>query len=296
MKQPLAGALLVSFISFGAALAASPPESGWETVDEVFGTSGKDLPGDVRRYGWPRTDLHVAVGKVPVEPGLALGTWAGFKKTGTGNEAVTMGDLVLLGSEVEPVLGELESGGFEILAIHNHLIGETPRILYVHFHGHGDAVTLAKTLKAALSKTKTPPQGAAAAQPTAAQVETLAKLQEALGRKGTMAGTVLQVSVARAEPIQDNGMEVPASMGMNNPMNFQTFGTQVAATGDFVLVADEVNPVIQQLHGHGIEATALHSHMLRETPRLFFMHFWGVGSPENIGAGLKAALTKIATK
>ena len=296
MKRPLVGATFALLCSLAAVLAASPPETGWEAVDEVFGSPGKDLPGGVRRYGWPRTDLHVVVGEVPVEPGLALGAWAGFKKTGTGDEAVTMGDLVLLGSEVEPVLGELESGGFEILAIHNHLIGETPRILYVHFHGHGDAATLARTLKAALAKTKTPLPVKAAGKPIAAQVETFEKLQEALGRKGTMAGSVLQVSVARAQPIQDEGMEVPPSMGMNNPMNFQTVGTQVATTGDFVLVADEVNPVIRELHAHGIAATALHSHMLRETPRLFFMHFWGVGSPENIGAGLKAALAKIATK
>jgi hypothetical protein len=197
---------------------------------------------------------------------------------------------------VEPALGVLEAGGFEILAIHNHLIGETPRVLYVHFHGHGEAAALAKTLKAVLLRTKTPPPGGPAAKPTAAQERIFERLQEALGRKGTMAGTVLQVSVARAEPIQDDGMEVPPSMGMNNPMNFQTFGTQIATTGDFVLVADEVNPVIRELHAHGIATTALHSHMLRETPRLFFMHFWGVGSPESIGAGLKAALAKIATK
>jgi hypothetical protein len=296
MKRPRVGATFALFFTLAAALVASPPETGWEAVDEVFGNPGKDLPGGVRRYGWPRTDLHVVVGEVSVEPGLALGAWAGFKKTGTGEGAVTMGDLVLLGPEVEPVLGELESGGFEILAIHNHLIGEVPSILYVHFHGHGDAATLAKTLKAALARTKTPPPGPAAAKPTAAQAETFEKLQEALGRKGTIAGTVLQVSVARAEPIRDDGMEVPPSMGMNNPMNFQTVGTQVATTGDFVLVADEVNPVIRELHAHGIAATALHSHMLRETPRLFFVHFWGVGSPEKIGAGLKAALAKIATK
>jgi len=166
----------------------------------------------------------------------------------------------------------------------------------VHFHGHGDATTLAKTLQATLAKTKTPAPGPVAAKLTSEQEGTFEKLQEALGRRGTMAGTVLQISVARAGPIQDDGMEVPPSMGMNNPMNFQTVGAQVATTGDFVLVADEVNPVIRELHTHGIAATALHSHMLRETPRLFFMHFWGVGSPENIGAGLKAALAKIATR
>jgi Domain of Unknown Function (DUF1259) len=290
-------ALGLLFVLFSAVLSAAPPaEGGWDAVDKVFGFAGKDLPGDVHRYGWPRADLHVSVGGVPVQPGLAFGAWAGFKKTGTGDEAVTMGDLVLLEPEVEPVLGELEAGGFEILAIHNHLLGETPHVIYVHFHGHGDAAALAKTLKAALAKTKTPPPGKAPAKPTAEQVKTFEKLQEALGRKGTMSGTVLQVGVPRAEPIQDGGMEVPPSMGMNNPMNFQTVGTRIATTGDFVLTADEVNPVLRELHAHGIRPTALHSHMLRETPRLFFMHFWGVDSPEKIGEGLKAALSKVATK
>ena len=287
---------VIAAASFWGAAAAGLSQAGWEGVDNVFGAPGKDLPGEVRRYGWPRADLHVTVGGVPVEPALALGSWAGFKKTGTGDEAVTMGDLVLLEREVAPVIGELVSGGFEILAIHNHLLGETPHVVYVHFHGHGDAATLAKTLKVALAKTKTPPTGKAPAKPTAEQEKTFEKLQTALGRKGTMAGTILQVGVPRAEAIQDGGMEVPPSMGMNNPINFQTVGTRIATTGDFVLIADEVNPVLRELHAHGIQVTALHSHMLRETPRLFFMHFWGVDTPEKIGEGLKAALAKVATK
>jgi hypothetical protein len=288
--------VMFALLLFAAPRAARAQGAGWDAVDKVFGFAGKDLPGDVHRYGWPRSDLHVTVGGVPVQPGLALGAWAGFKKTGTGDETVAMGDLVLLEPEVEPVLGEFEAGGFDILAIHNHLIGETPHVLYVHFHGHGDPAALAKTLKAALAKTKTPPPGKAPAKPTAAQEMTFEKLQQALGHKGTMSGTVLQVGVPRAEPILEGGMEVPPSMSMNNPMNFQTVGTRIATTGDFVLVADEVNPVLRELHAHGIQVTALHSHMLRETPRLFFMHFWGVGSPEKIGEGLKAALSKVATK
>ena len=278
------------------AVCASAAESPWQETDKIFGQTGKDLPGEVHRFGWPRSDLHVTIGGVAVEPALALGAWAGFMTTGKGDEAVAMGDLVLLESEVEPVLGELESGGFDILAIHNHLLGETPHVIYVHYHGHGDPMALAKTLKAALAKTKTPPAGKAPAKPTAAQEMTFEKLQQALGHKGTMSGTVLQVGVPRAEPILEGGMEVPPSMSMNNPMNFQTVGTRVATTGDFVLVADEVNPVLRELHAHGIQVTALHSHMLRETPRLFFMHFWGVGTPEKIGEGLKAALGKVATK
>src|SRR5712691_5683806 len=203
MKRYLFVAAFAMLFPFSAALVASPPESGWDSVDKVFGAPGKDVPGDVRRYGWPRADLHVTIGGVPVEPGLALGAWAGFKKTGTGDEAVTMGDLVLLESEVDPVLGELQAGGFEILAIHNHLLGETPHVIYVHFHGHGDPAALAKTLKAALAKTKTPPAGRTPAKPTAEQEKTFETLQQALGHKGTMSGTVLQVGVARVEPIQD---------------------------------------------------------------------------------------------
>jgi len=288
--------VMCGLLLLAAPRAARAQGSGWDAVDKVFGFAGKDLPGDVHRYGWPRADLHVSVGGVPVQAGLALGAWAGFKKTGTGDEAVAMGDLVLLEPEVEPVLGEFEAGGFDILAIHNHLIGETPHVLYVHFHGHGDPAALAKTLKAALAKTKTPPPGKAPAKPTAAQEMTFEKLQQALGHKGTMSGTVLQVGVPRAEPILEGGMEVPPSMSMNNPMNFQTVGTRIATTGDFVLIADEVNPVLRELHSHGIQVTALHSHMLRESPRLFFMHFWGVDTPEKIGEGLKAALSKVATK
>lgn len=270
--------------------------AGWDAVDKVFGSPGKDMPGDVHRFGWPRSDLHVMIGGVPVEPALGLGSWGAFKKTGAGDEAIAMGDLVLLGSEVDPVIGELQAGGFEILAVHNHLIGESPRVLYLHFHGHGDAAALARTLKTALGKTKTPSAGKTPPKPTAAEEKTFEKLQESLGHKGTMAGTVLQVGVPRAEAIKDGDMEVPGSMGMANSMNFETVGDRVATTGDFVLIADEVNPVIKELRAHGLAVTALHSHMLRETPRLFFMHFWGVGSPEKIGAGLKAALSRVATK
>ena len=289
-------ALFAASVLAAATLSASPPESGWQSVDEVLGVAGKDLPGGVHRFGWPRSDLHVTIGSVTVEPAVALGSWAGFVQAASGGPAVTMGDLVLLDSELDPVLGELSAGGFGILAIHNHLAGESPHLLYVHFHGHGDAAGLAKTLKAALAKTKTPAPGKPAAAPSAEQTQTFEKLQAALGRRGTMAGTVLQVGVPRSEAIRDGGMEVPASLGMSTALNFQTVGAEVATSGDFVLVADEVNPVLRELRAHGIAPTALHSHMLTETPRLFFMHFWAVGTPEAIGAGLKSALAKTAVK
>lgn len=299
MRRIVFAAPLALLFCVSAVFAAPSPEGGWDAVDKVFGNPGKDLPGDVHRYGWPRTDLHVRLAGVPVEPSLALGAWAAFKNTGNGRDAVTMGDLVLLGPEVNPVVRELQAGGFEVLAIHNHLIDEIPRVVYVHFHGMGDAVALAKILKKALEKTKTPlvsASGKSPAKPTAAQEKAFRRIQDVLGRKGTMAGTVLQLGVPRVESIQDGGIEVPPSMGMANAINFASVENRVATAGDFMLIADEVNPVIRELHTHGIQVTALHSHMLREEPRLFFLHFWGVDSPEKIAEGLKAALAKVAAK
>ena len=285
-------------LSFSAGIAVPPPESGWEAVGRVFGQQGKDLPGDVHKFSWPRTDLKLSIAGVAIEPALALGSWAAFQKM-EGAPAEVMGDLALLGAEVAPVLRALEAGGFEILALHNHLIGESPRVMYVHYQGKGEGAALAQTLKDALGRSATPraaPAGSMPAKPDPAQEKRFQTLQDLIGRKGSMAGRVLQLSIPRAEPISEGGMDVPPSMGMAIAVNFQTVGTRVATTGDFVLVADEVNPVVRELHAHGIEATALHSHMLRETPRLFFLHFWGVDTPEKIAAGVKAALSKVNAK
>jgi hypothetical protein len=285
-------------LSFSSAIAAPPSESGWEAVDRVFGQQGKVLPGDVHKFSWPRTDLKVSIAGVAIEPALALGSWGAFQKM-EGGQAEVMGDLVLLGPEVAPVLRALEAGGFEILAVHNHLIGESPRVMYVHYQGKGEPAALAQTLKDALGRSATPraaPAGSMPGKPDPAQEKTFQTLQDLIGRKGSMAGRVLQLSIPRAEPISEGGMGVPPSMGMAIAVNFQTVGARVATTGDFVLVADEVNPVIRELHAHGIEVTALHSHMLRETPRLFFLHFWGVDTPEKIAAGVKATLVKVNVK
>jgi biotin operon repressor len=246
------------------------------------------------KYSWPRRDLHVTIGPTKIAPALALGSWAAFH--GTGSQAMAMGDLVLLESEVNPVIRELQAGGFEILAVHNHLLGESPHVLYVHFMGHGEEAALGRTLAGALEKTRTPRESAASATPSADETKVFDAFQTALGHKGSMAGTVLQVGVPRADPITDGGMEIPPSMGMAEAINAEVTGSSIATTGDFVLVADEVNPVIRELQSHGIEVTALHSHMLRESPRLFFMHFWSVGAPEKVGEGLKAALSKVAIR
>jgi hypothetical protein len=296
MKNVLMNLLMILFMGTLSLISAgqNDSQSALTEVDNVFQQAGKSLPGDVTKYTWPRTDLPVVVAGIKIEPGLALGSWAAFKKEKEPNMMMVMGDLVLTNAEVTPIVESLQQSGFQILAIHNHLMNESPSVLYVHYEGHGPAATLAKDLKDALSKTATPvPSKTAPAKTTTEEQSVFDKVQEALGKKGNLAGHVLQVSVPRKEKIEDAGMEIPPSMGMAISINFQNVDNQVATTGDFVLIADEVNPVIRELTAHGIQVTALHSHMLDETPRLFFLHFWGLGSADKIGEGLKAALSKV---
>ena len=266
-----------------SAFAADP----WQAVDAILGQTGKAVAGDVHRYGWPRRDLKVQIAGVEIQPTLALGSWAAFTTD------MVMGDLVLRPSEVGSVVRTLQKDGFEISAIHNHLLGESPMIAYVHYAGHGDPAALARSLHNALATTATPMSAAPAATPTKEDEAAFAAVSGVLQRKGAMAGRVLQFGIPRAETITDGGMTIPPTMGVATAVNFQRVGKDVATTGDFVLIADEVNPVMRELESHGIRVTALHSHMLRESPRLFFMHFWGVGAPQAIAEGIRAALAKV---
>jgi hypothetical protein len=210
--------------------------------------------------------MNVTVNGVQIKAGLALGSWVAFKATSQGN-AMAMGDLVLTEDEVGPVMAELQSGGIEITALHNHLLGETPRVMYMHIHGMGNAANLGKAIHQAIAKTKTPDAGAATAPPDL-DIDTK-QIDQILGHSGKNNGGIYQVGVPRAEHITEGGM---------------------AITGDFVLLAKEVNPVIKALRENGIAVTALHSHMLEEQPRLFFMHFWANDDAVKLTKGLRAAL------
>jgi len=263
-------------------------------IDQILGRSGQKT-GDVYRVSFPRTDLHVSINGLAIKPGLALGSWAAF--LGTDDNAMVMGDLVLLEEEVNPVMAKLRSYHFEITAVHNHLMGETPKVLYVHYMAHGSASQLATSLHTALAVPKTPLEKPAAAAEEPAPPAWVKTVEDAVGRKGTFKGGVLSYGVPRSDTITMAGMTMPPAAGVGEVINFQAADSgNVATTGDFVLVADEVNPVLSELQGRNVLVTALHSHMLTEQPRLFFMHFWSVGSPESVGEGIKAALTKVHTK
>jgi len=266
----------------------------WNKVAEALGKAGTLLPGGVYKVGMPRGDLHVTIGRVQVKPALALGSWVGFKQTGP-NEVTAMGDLVLLESEVGPVTSKLQEGGIEQTAIHNHLRGEAPRVIYVHIRGQGDPTKVAAAIHAAVTLTKTP-LNAAAAKAVSLALDTT-RISQILGRPGKGSGGVYQVSVPRAETVTEGSMEIPPALGVAVALNFQpTSGKDAAVTGDFVLIGSEVNPVLRTLTQNGIEVTALHSHMLDESPRLFFMHFWANDDALKLAKGLRAALDKMNLK
>ena len=275
----------------GLALAA---DNGWQArVGEVLGKAGSEAPGGIYRVGLPRTDLKAMLDGVELKPGFALGGWLAFESMG--DQGMVMGDLVLTEDEVTPVMTKLAAGGIEVTALHNHLLRNKPFTMYMHVLGHGDPVRLAAVLHTALAESKTPLSGvpAAATAPPPIDLDTAA-IDQMLGAKGTNNGGVYQFSIPRAEPIKDGGMDVPPPMGSANAINFQpTGGGKAAITGDFVLIAKEVNPVVKALREHGIEVTAIHNHMLDDQPHLYFMHFWANDDAKKLAQGLKAALAQI---
>jgi hypothetical protein len=277
-----AGALAV-----GVSASAAPID--WAQIDQTMGRKGAEQAGGVHRYGFPRSDLTVTVDGVGIKPALALGGWIAFQPTSDG--AMFMGDLVLTDTEISPVMQRLIAGGVEITAVHNHLLRTSVPVFYMHVGGHGDPVKLAGTLYAALALSKTPMSPPAApAVPPAIDLDA-ASIEKTLGFKGTPNGGVLQFSVPRAETISEGGMAVPPSMGTAIAMNFEpTGGGKAAITGDFVLLGSEVNPILRTLRQHGIEVTALHSHMIDDSPHLFFMHFWANDDAQKLAQGLRAAL------
>jgi hypothetical protein len=293
-KLGILTALQIAVLCCAAPAQNAPANNDWKAVEQALGRPGQAQSDGAYKFSLPRGDMNVTVAGVQVKPALALGSWVAFSKPSTG--AMMMGDLVLAEDEVTPVMSSLEKNGVQVTAVHNHVLHESPRVMYMHIGGHGDAVKLATAVKEALALTKTPePKPPATAQQDIG-IDTAA-IEQALGRKGKVNGGVFQIAVPRAESISEAGMPIPGSMGLATALNFQpTGGGKAAITGDFVLLGSEVNPVIQALRANGIEATALHSHMLDEQPRLFFMHFWANDDAVKLAKGLRTAVDKTNAK
>jgi hypothetical protein len=282
-----AAAVLIATSAFAA------DEGPWAAVGQALGKSGAVQSGGVYRVSLPRSDLHATLDGVPLKPGFALGGWVAFAPEGGG--AMIIGDLVLTQDEVRPVMRSLEGSGIEITALHNHLLRAEPMTLYMHVEGHGDPVKLAQALHTGLALSHTPLGSAAPAAPAGDLGLDVAAIDRALGAAGKVNNGVLQYSIPRKDTIRAGAMAIPPPLGVANAINFQPTGDGKAAiTGDFVLTAAEVTPVLKALLANNIDVTALHSHMVHDDPRLFFMHFWANDDAAKLAGGLRAALDHVA--
>jgi hypothetical protein len=290
MKTKLALMMLLAAAAMPSLSQAA--DIDWSKVDAAIGKSAV-VSGDVHRYGLPRSDLKVTLDGVAIKPALALGGWVAFAPMG--GEAMVMGDLVLLETEITPVMTKLLDGGLDITAVHNHILRASPATFYMHVGGHGDPAKMAAVIRSALAASKTsfdPPATSATAP--AIDLDT-AKLDEIIGAKGTANGGVYQFGVPRRDPIMEMGLKVTGPLGGANAINFQPTGNGKAAiTGDFLVTGDEVNPLIRALRANDIEVTAIHSHMLGEQPRMFFIHFWANDDAIKLARGIRTALEKTA--
>ena len=291
MRQNLGLLTLVAMLSIPTVVNAA--EIDWKKVDAALGKTAA-VSGEVHRYGLPRSDLHVALDGVAIKPALALGGWVSFAPVH--GEAMVMGDLVLLETEITPVMTKLLDGGLDITAIHNHILRASPATFYMHVGGHGDPEKMAAVIRSALSASKTPfdPPATTAGPAPAVDLDT-AKLDEIMGVKGTANGGVYQFGVPRRDPSTESGMQVNTPLGGANAINFQPTGNGKAAiTGDFLVTGNEVNPLIRALRAGDIEVTAIHSHMLDEQPRMFFIHFWANDDAQKLARNVRMALETTA--
>ena len=291
MKRNLTLLTLLAAMAFPSLAKAA--DIDWKKVDAALGKTAA-VSGEVHRYGIPRSDLHVTLDGVAIKPALALGGWVAFAPMH--GEAMVMGDLVLLETEITPVMTKLLDGGLDITAIHNHILRASPATFYMHVGGHGEPEKMAAVIRSALSASKTPfdPPATTAGPAPAIDLDT-AKLDQIMGVKGTATGGVYQFGVPRRDPAMESGMQVNTPLGGANAINFQPTGNGKAAiTGDFLVTGNEVNPLIRALRAGDIEVTAIHSHMLDEQPRMFFIHFWANDDALKLAHNVRTALETTA--
>ena len=264
--------------------AAVPAQADWRgAAEKGVGRAGISS-GNVIKFYFPRSDMDVKVKGMTVEPALALTGWVTLKNEGAQGTAI-MGDLALKEDEVEPVMSRLLKDNIWITSVSNHLMFETPRVMFVHFGSRGKTETLARAIKEVIGLTSTPLQPRAVKGAAA----DWSKVEAVLG-KGTPDGNVVHFTFLRADKIRELGVVLPPVLGAVTDVNFQKDGENAAVAGYYALESGELNPVINTLLKNGISVTAIHNGMLFEKPRLFYAYFWGYGGPEKLAKGIKAAL------
>jgi Domain of Unknown Function (DUF1259) len=287
----IASALLL--LTSSAIAQEMPPE--YQQVLKTVGKTG-DYKASVLKVNIPRNDIHVTIDNVAVPTPFGFGGWFAMTK-GDGGEDVMMGDLVLLQEEVNPVMSALLDNGLEVTALHNHFFWETPRVYYMHIHGHGKVADLAQHAKPALDligkgqTTQTP--GASTATSPKSMLDT-ARIVEMVGHEGEQTGAVYKITVGRADlKLKEMGATIGTRMGLNTWAAFYGTNEDAAMAGDVAMLDNEVTPTLKALRSHGLDVVAIHNHMLGTQPTIIFLHYWGRGPVEKLAAGFKAALDQL---
>jgi Domain of Unknown Function (DUF1259) len=288
-----AAVALLSIISTWPASAQDVP-APYKEVLSFLGKSG-DFKDNVLKVNIPRNDVAITVAGVSTPTPFGFGGWIALTK-GSGMD-VMMGDLVLLQDEVNPVMSALLENGLEVTALHNHFFWDEPRMVYMHVHGHGAPMDIARKVKPALdligkqTKSSSPP--AAAASTPAAQLNTT-KIAQIAGHSGDQTGVVYKITVGRDDlKLTEMGAPINARMGLNTWAAFVGTDDKAAIAGDVAMLPGEVNAVLKALRQNGLDVVSIHHHMLNTQPSVIFLHYWGTGPAEKLATGFKAALDQL---
>jgi hypothetical protein len=265
-------------------------------IEKITGIKGKSNKGEYK-ITIPQNDLDVEVDGFKIIPPMGLGTWIAFTPSKEGS--MIMGDIILTENDLKTVQQEVIKQGLTISAIHNHFVRNHPNVMYMHIGGSGKTDDMARKAKAVLDKVAesrghNPASGSVADVPYSLDTK---KLDDILGNKGEMSKGVYKYTIGRPDvSLKEHGVTVTTFLGFNTWAAFQGSPDHAAVAGDFTMLEDEVAPVIKTLIENGIEVVAVHNHMTHEQPRIFFLHYWGVGNAEQLARGLKAALNETGKK
>ncbi len=274
--------LILWFLVIGSSIAWA---TDFKDVEEILGVPGQMQEGTVV-FSFPRSDLKITIDGEPVPTAFGFGSWTAWKEMG--KESMVMGDLVLLEKEINPVISALAEANVNATALHNHFIGEGPRIMYMHIGGMGAAPILAKGIRNALNKTAMPKAPQATSVPQPALTLDTKRIEEIIGHTGKAGGGIFKITLGRPG-VKMDGVELTASMGLNTWAAFIGTNERAHVAGDVAMTASEVNKVIRALRRGGIEIAAVHNHMLDEQPRIFFLHYWGTGPAERLAQTVREA-------
>src|SRR5215471_4261719 len=289
--------LAMSVLAVATAATAQQMPADYAAVLKTLGKQG-DFKDSVLKINIPRNDLKVTIDGIATPIPFGFGGWLAMTKGDGGND-VMMGDLVLLEDEVNPVMSALLDNGLEVTAVHNHFFFESPRIFYMHVHGHGKAADLARMAKPAVDLIgKGSPQHQSSvtggsSNVSAGQIDT-AKLAKIAGHEGEQSGAVYKITVGRDDlKLKEMGAPINSRMGLNTWAAFYGSDANAEIAGDVAMLPQEVTPVLKALRANGLNVVAIHNHMTGGEPAVYFLHYWGTGPADKLASGFKAALNEL---